>query len=390
MASRTKFDEARRKLDEALAALQEPPADDSTSAEEAGAEAAAPQAPNLTPPAPDGAAGPPNVSAGDGATARPHRPVPPTETLARLLVGAALLGLDGLATRSPVWEAAAGIERPAAGAVATDERDSGHFRHALIGWVFETEERLRPQGNPIQWLRTVATSAFAAGTSVVIDLLPLPRLRRNRSGQPQAEPSDEETRRWVRRGLAEAEPSRRFAQAALEDLVDSTIRYLARRPAVQEALVELARSPAMDEAVAHIAAGPAIERAVEHIAASPTLDTVVAQVGRSPALDDVVARLARSPALEEAVSYLAGTKGVEQAIETISRSPALSELVNAQSTSVAAEILEEVRERGVSGDIFVEGLVRRLLRRQPRSALPPEARGLLVELHHEHPHEQEL
>jgi hypothetical protein len=104
----------------------------------------------------------------------------------------------------------------------------------------------------------------------------------------------------------------------------------------------------------------------------------------------VVTRAARSPALEEALSYLAGTRGASQALETISRSPALAELVSTQSSSVAADILEEVRERGVSADTLAEALVRRLLRRRPRSALPPEARGLLVQPEHRRPPAQEL
>jgi hypothetical protein len=364
MAKNPNFDEARRKLDAALAALREQDAGRPDSAAERPPDGPAEDASSAA------------AAAEDDATVRARPPVPATEALVRLLVGAALLALEGLAARSRRWEAAAGIARgPAAPAAAEDASGAGRFRHALIGWIFEAEEQLRPRGNPIRWLRDVVAYGFATVFPVLLDLLPLPRL--GGRGGAGAEPTDEDTRRWARRGLAEAEPSTRFAQAALADGVDHAILYLARRPAVQQALAGLARSPAMDDAVAHIAAGPAIERAVERIAASP-------------ALDEVLTRAARSPALEEALSYLAGTRGASQALETISRSPALAELVSTQSSSVAAEILEEVRERGVSADTLAEGLVRRLLRRRPRSALPPEARGLLVQPEHRRPPAQEL
>lgn len=362
---------------------------------------AAPRPPSTAPatrPAP-----PPAADQGDGEP--PQTAVPTSEALARLLVGAALLGLDGLATRADDWEAAAGMGRrrqlPAA---LAGEIGSGRFRHALIGWIFETEEQLRPRGNPVSWLRNLITHTFGAAFAVLVDLLPLPRLGPRRGRRQLAEPTDEETMRWVARGQTEEARSRRFARAALEDIVDHSIVYLARRPAVGRALGEIVRSPAMDDAVRQIVEGPAIEHAIRRVAASPALDEVVIKVAQSPALEAVidkvarspafdhavatiaqspaieaaVAHLVRTPAMEDAVRYLVGTPAMDEAIATLSKSPALVELVTTQTSSVAAEILEEVRERGVSADKLAEGLVRRLLRRPPRASLPLEVRGLIL------------
>ncbi len=318
-------------------------------------------------------------------------PPPSTEALLRLVVGGALLGLEGLAARSEAWEAAAGISRPGGATPAGgDEAGPGRFRYALIGWLFEAETHLRPRGNPIAWLRTVVAYLFGTVFWVVIEMLPLPRfgVRRRRAN---ADPTDEETQRWIARGLAEAEPSRRFARAALEDMLHHAIIYAADRPAVAQALGAIVRSSAMDEAVEHIVAGPVIEQAIGRVAASPALDTVVARVAaspaldtvidsvaRSPALDAAIGKIVRSPAMEEAITYLTETPAMDQAIETLSQNPALAELVRSQSSSLAHDILNDVRGMAIQGDHGLENLVRRALRRPPRASLPRELRGLLI------------
>lgn len=61
---------------------------------------------------------------------------------------------------------------------------------------------------------------------------------------------------------------------------------------------------------------------------------------------------------------------IEQSIETLATNPEVQELVQKQSTGLANEVLEEVRERTVSADNFLEGVIRRILRRTPREQLP--------------------
>lgn len=317
-----------------------------------------------------------------------HPAPAPSEALVRLVVGTALLGLDGLQARSGAWEAQAGIRRAAATTGASEP--DGTFRHALVGWLFEAERELRPRGSPIRWLRAVVRYLFGTIFSVILELLPLPRPG-NRRGQSSAEPSDEDTRRWTALGLTEAEPSRRYAQVALEDMVDRAIVYLARRPAVQQALGELVRSPAMDDAVTHILTGPAVDQATQRVAESPVLDTViarvgtspalkatVAQIGQSPAIEDAVRHVVRSPAMQDAVRHLVESPAMSDAIDTLAQSPSLVALVTTQSTTVIGEFLREVRERAVSADKYVEGVVRKTLRRPPRTALPLETVTLLL------------
>jgi hypothetical protein len=306
-------------------------------------------------------------------------PAPTSEALARLLVGAALLGLDGLSARSAQWEATAGIVRrpeppPDEGAIG-----SGSFRHALIGWIFESEVRLRPQGNPIAWLRAVVLYMFSTIFAVLIELLPFPRPGFRRNKGVLTDPTDADTQRWMRLGLAEETRSRTFAQAALDDLTHGAILYLARRPAVAEALREIVRSPAMNDAVEQIVAGPAIDQAIRGVAQSPALDEAISQIVQGPAIEQAVSHLVRTPAMEDAVTHLVGTPAMNDAIETIAQSPALVTLVTTQGSSVANEILGQVRQRTAQSDNRIEGLVRRILRRSPRTALPPERQGLTID-----------
>ncbi|HEX9370725.1 MAG TPA: hypothetical protein VF897_06945 [Roseiflexaceae bacterium] len=294
------------------------------------------------------------------------RPADAFTALTRLVIGAAVIGLDGLAQRAAEWERRAGLQGddpPAAG--GDPPANAGDIRHAMIGWIFETQEHLRPSGDPGDWLKTISSHMVGTVTTVIRESLPTFSLF-GRSHDKKPEPIDPDTARWIARGQAEEQRSRAVAQVALEDLIDLTIGYLAGRPGVQAAIAELVRSPAMDDAIVQLARRDGVQQAVGELV-------------HSPLIGDAVTQIVRSPAMEDAVRYLVNTPAMEDAIESLSESPALIELVQTQSTSFAGEILEEVRERGVSGDTILEGLARRLFRRPPRSALPPEARGLLVE-----------
>lgn len=343
MAKQPNFDDARRQLDAALGRLAAESADDHAA-----------EPPAAAPPEP-----PPAVEA--------PLPVQTTEALTRLAVGAAVLLLDELATRAGAWERAAGITRGVPGddgsvAIPVRAPAGERFRHGLIGWIFATEEELRPQGNPLQWLRGVAGHLSGSLFAVVLDNLP----RLGPLAPPtRPEPSEQEIARWAARGQLEEERSRAFARAALDDTLAAAIPALARQPGVQRAVAELLRAPAVDEAIVTLARRPGMQQAL-------------AELARSPAMGEAVRAIVRSPAMEEAVTYLVGTRAMGDAIETLAQSTALEELVQKQSSSIAGAIVEEVRERAVSADTVVEGLARRLLRRPSRSQLPNEARGLMV------------
>lgn len=62
---------------------------------------------------------------------------------------------------------------------------------------------------------------------------------------------------------------------------------------------------------------------------------------------------------------------VDEFIGHLAENEELAELVQEQSVSLAAEAVDEFRSRTVSADEIAEKIVRRILRRPPRSELPP-------------------
>lgn len=62
---------------------------------------------------------------------------------------------------------------------------------------------------------------------------------------------------------------------------------------------------------------------------------------------------------------------VDDFIGHLSQNDQLADLVQEQSVGLANEFVDEVRERTVSADTLAESVVRRILRRPPRTALPP-------------------
>ncbi len=65
------------------------------------------------------------------------------------------------------------------------------------------------------------------------------------------------------------------------------------------------------------------------------------------------------------------TRIVDDVIDYLADKPEVQDLIAGQTTGLAGEVLDEVRERTVSGDSFLEGIVRAVLRKTPRAELPP-------------------
>jgi hypothetical protein len=65
------------------------------------------------------------------------------------------------------------------------------------------------------------------------------------------------------------------------------------------------------------------------------------------------------------------TRIVDDVIDYLADKPEVQNLIMGQTTGLAGEVLGEVRERTVSGDSFLEGIVRAVLRKTPRAELPP-------------------
>lgn len=64
-------------------------------------------------------------------------------------------------------------------------------------------------------------------------------------------------------------------------------------------------------------------------------------------------------------------------IDLLSQNDELATLVQKKSLGLANEVVDEVRERTFSADTLAESVVRRILRRPPRQALPPPPDELL-------------
>jgi len=64
------------------------------------------------------------------------------------------------------------------------------------------------------------------------------------------------------------------------------------------------------------------------------------------------------------------TRIVDDVIDYLADKPEVQDLIMGQTTGLAGEVLGEVRERTVSGDSFLEGIVRAVMRKAPRAELP--------------------
>jgi hypothetical protein len=62
---------------------------------------------------------------------------------------------------------------------------------------------------------------------------------------------------------------------------------------------------------------------------------------------------------------------LESSVQYLAESPDIQDLVQSQGIGLASEVVDEVRERTISADTVLEGVFRAILRRKPRSELPP-------------------
>ena len=71
---------------------------------------------------------------------------------------------------------------------------------------------------------------------------------------------------------------------------------------------------------------------------------------------------------------LAAQEGFNSSMDQLGQAPALQDLIRKQSAGITQDVVDEVRSRTVSADILAENLARSVLRRTPRSNLPPPER----------------
>jgi hypothetical protein len=62
---------------------------------------------------------------------------------------------------------------------------------------------------------------------------------------------------------------------------------------------------------------------------------------------------------------------MESSVQYLAERPEIQDLIQSQGIGLASEVVDEVRERTISADTVLEGVFRAILRRTPRSELPP-------------------
>jgi hypothetical protein len=72
----------------------------------------------------------------------------------------------------------------------------------------------------------------------------------------------------------------------------------------------------------------------------------------------------------KALTLVAINQTVDDTIGSFADNPEIQGLITTQTTGLVEEIVEEVRERSFGVDLFLEGIIRMILRRKPRYQLP--------------------
>jgi len=236
-------------------------------------------------------------------------------SVVRLLVGLTLIGGDELVGRLRGWE----IAHPSGQAEQADaEIDGDTVRRVLVGMAFETAEMARQMVWGAAGLSvSVAGAMWSAFRPITSSFLFRPLWMPVRSMAARSEARRE---RYAQVGRNEETRSRKLAGDVTGLLIEDILDYLGDNPGVK-ALI--------DAQIAGLATRP------------ETLDLLVREVG-----DRYIAYLDEHP------------EGVQN-------------LVQGQTVGMATEVRDDVRAITVTGDTFLETVVRALLRRTPREDLPP-------------------
>lgn len=215
------------------------------------------------------APGPPQAQLARPLAAAPARD--PLQTLTRLAIGVALLGIDELERRAPGWERQAagdGALAPEPPQMEARPATPGDLlRYALAGWVFASQDRLRAAQDVGGWLREASGQLMDTVGAITSETLSAGR-------GPDGEVRSEDIAGWIERGRAEEQRSRAVARVALAELTRDAMDYLANDQAVQE-LVQSHSGGLVEETLDEVR-----ERAVS---ADMALNRLVGRILRRPA-----------------------------------------------------------------------------------------------------------
>lgn len=175
-------------------------------------------------------------------------------SLTRLLVGAALIGLDELTRQLPEWEQkatqdttrgeqssgpeTAGQQSPP----VSRSRALGDTSSALLGLVFQSEDLLRRGGATLGRVER-ATWKLAAPIRKPLRTWRLFGPVR-RQYDRMAERGETQVERWAQLGRAEARYSRAFTEGAIQGTFDRSMDELSQAPQIQDLVTQQTTSMA--------------------------------------------------------------------------------------------------------------------------------------------------
>jgi hypothetical protein len=152
--------------------------------------------------------------------------------LTRLVIGGALIGVDGLRRKMGEWEASRQKAAPALPSPQGDEDARQRLRYAVIGAIFALEDQT---GRTLQ--RTGRAMNTLAGLADVV----VGPLYRSRWMSPVRSSLDDLEARgqsivedWIASGRSEDALSRALAHEAVHERIDNAIEYLTGNEEVQE------------------------------------------------------------------------------------------------------------------------------------------------------------
>lgn len=242
----------------------------------------------------------------------------PLRSITRLAVGGLLLSYDELQRQMRIWEQ-------------------------------ETDQHLAAQRRqPSRSKRSNGTAARGGGPAALPTASPTASAQRGIAAQPGETLAD-------------------VARYALIGLLFETQQHLTPRTRDLQQIDQFASS----------LIAPLLDVLEQHQLLAPVRAQFRVLVGRG---EVEAARWVERGRAEEARSRqlvkVAARMSTETTIHQVVNNNEVRELVQEQGAGIADEVVTEVREHAVSADAFIEGLVRVLLKRRPRAALPLPPRAV--------------
>lgn len=312
----------------------------------------------------------------------------PYRSLLRLLVGGALVTTSELTRRLqeferqyrrsqsleaslPEPEPPAGVDAPLAAAGHTELLPalsqgelSGSGVQAAVGLLFASYDRTRNIGRRALRVSNLLTRAGRRTTRPIAESRLLKPA--GRRFERLAERGAAELAAWREIGRQEETHSRQLARSMFNVTVADVVDYLAVNKEIDE-LLDAKIDAILNELAGDARISTLIETQVDmllpRLAGDAELlafvqdiaDRLLAEMGEDARLQSLIKRQG-----DMYLHYL-----------QVENSEQVQVLIQGQSLGLAGEMLNEVRGRTVTADGVLEGIVRGILRRAPRSELPP-------------------